>query len=149
MPANAIPQGFHTVTPYLVTPKLPQLMDFLKRAFGATERYSMPGPNGAIAHAEMQVGDSILMMGQPQGESQATHSMLYLYVPDIDATYKKAIAAGGVSVREPSDQMYGDRNGAVKDPAGNEWWIATHKEDVSPQEMERRMAQHHPVESRA
>jgi uncharacterized glyoxalase superfamily protein PhnB len=108
----------------------------------------MPGPNGAIVHAEMQVGDSILMMGQPQGEAQATRSMLYLYVPDVDATYKKAIAAGGVSVREPSDQMYGDRNGALKDPAGNEWWVATHKEDVSSQEMERRMHKAHAVESR-
>jgi uncharacterized glyoxalase superfamily protein PhnB len=66
--------------------------------------------------------------------------MLYLYVPDVDATYKQAIAAGGISVREPADQFYGDRSGAVKDPGGNEWWIATHKEDVSPEEMKRRMA---------
>jgi PhnB protein len=137
---NPIPQGFHTVTPYLVVSDAAKLMDFLRRAFGATERFRMPGPDGSVAHAEMQVGDSIIMLGQPQGEDRTMRSMLYLYVPDVDATFKKALSAGAISVREPADQFYGDRNSAVKDPGGNEWWIATHKEDVSPQEMERRMA---------
>jgi PhnB protein len=137
---NPIPQGFHTVTPYLVVSDAAKVMDFLRRAFGATERFRMPGPDGSVAHAEMQVGDSIIMLGQPQGEDRTMRSMLYLYVPDVDATFKKALSAGAISVREPADQFYGDRNSAVKDPGGNEWWIATHKEDVSPQEMERRMA---------
>lgn len=136
--AKPIPEGFRTVTPYLVVPDAAKVMDFLKRAFGATERYKMPGPDGSVFHAELQVGDSIVMLGQAQDENR--RPMLYLYVPDVDATYKGAIAAGGISIREPADQFYGDRNGAVKDPGGNEWWIATHKEDVSPQEMQRRMA---------
>jgi len=137
---NPIPQGFHTVTPYLVVSDAAKVMDFLRRAFGATERFRMPGPDGSVAHAEMQVGDSIIMLGQPQGEDRTMRSMLYLYVPDVDATFKKALSAGAISVREPADQFYGDRSGAVKDPAGNEWWIATHQEDVSSLEMERRMA---------
>jgi PhnB protein len=137
---NPIPQGFHTVTPYLVVSDAAKLLDFLQRAFGATERFRMPGPDGSVAHAEMQIGDSIVMLGQPQGENRTMKAMLYLYVPDVDATFKKAVDAGAISVREPADQFYGDRSGAVKDPGGNEWWIATHKEDVTPQEMERRMA---------
>ena len=137
---NPIPQGFHAVTPYLVVPDAAKVMDFMQRAFGATERYKMQGPDGAVAHAEMQVGDSVVMVGQSPDQTRTTHSMLYLYVPDVDAVYEKAVAAGGVSVREPVDQFYGDRSGAVKDPGGNEWWIATHKEDVSSEEMKRRMA---------
>jgi PhnB protein len=100
----------------------------------------MQGPDGAVSHAEIQFGDSVVMLGQSPDQTRTTHSMLYLYVPDVDATYQQAVAAGGISLREPVDQFYGDRSGAVKDPGGNEWWIATHKEDVSPQEMERRMA---------
>jgi uncharacterized glyoxalase superfamily protein PhnB len=137
---SPIPQGFRTVTPYLVVLDAAKVLDFMQRAFGATERYTMQGPDGSISHAEIQVGDSIVMLGQSPDQTRTTHSMLYLYVPDVDATYKQAIAAGGISLREPVDQFYGDRSGAVKDPGGNEWWIATHKEDVSSQEMERRMA---------
>ena len=137
---NPIPEGFHTVTPYLVVPDAAQVMVFMKRAFGATERYKMQGPDGSVMHAEMQVGDSIVMLGQAQDENRRMRSMLYLYVPDVDAAYKQAIAAGAISVREPADQIYGDRSGAVNDPGGNEWWIATHTEDVSHEEMERRMA---------
>jgi uncharacterized glyoxalase superfamily protein PhnB len=124
----------------LVVSDAAKVMDFLLRAFGATERYKMQGPDGSISHAEIQVGDSVVMLGQSPDQTRTTHAMLYLYVPDVDAVYEKAVAAGGISLREPTDQFYGDRSGAVKDPGGNEWWIATHKEDVSPQEMERRMA---------
>jgi uncharacterized glyoxalase superfamily protein PhnB len=137
---NPIPNGLHTVTPYLVVPDAAKVMDFIRRAFGATERFKMQGPNGAVMHAEMQVGDSVVMLGQSPDASRTTRSMLHLYVPDVDATFKQAIAAGGISVREPADQFYGDRSGLVKDPGGNEWSIATHKEDVSPEEIERRMA---------
>jgi uncharacterized glyoxalase superfamily protein PhnB len=137
---SPIPQGFHTVTAYLVVPDAAKVMDFMQCAFGATERYKMQGPDGAVAHDEMQVGDSVVMVGQSPDQTRTTHSMLYLYVPDVDSVYQKAVAAGGISVREPVDQFYGDRSGAVKDPGGNEWWIATHKEDVSSEEMKRRMA---------
>jgi PhnB protein len=137
---SPIPQGFRTVTPYLVVSDAAKVMDFLRRAFGATERYKMQAPDGSISHAEIQVGDSVVMLGQSPDQTRTTHSMLYLYVPDVDAVYQQAVAAGGISLREPVDQFYGDRSGAVKDPGGNQWWIATHKEDVSPQEMERRMA---------
>jgi len=137
---SPIPSGFRSVTPYLVVSDAAKVMDFLQHAFGATERFKMQGPDGSISHAEIQVGDSVVMLGQSPDQTRTTHSMLYLYVPDVDAVYEKAVAAGGISLREPTDQFYGDRSGAVKDPGGNEWWIATHKEDVSPQEMERRMA---------
>jgi PhnB protein len=137
---SPIPSGFRSVTPYLVVSDAAKVMDFLQHAFGATERFKMQGPDGSISHAEIQVGDSVVMLGQSPDQTRTTHAMLYLYVPDVDAVYEKAVAAGGISLREPTDQFYGDRSGAVKDPGGNEWWIATHKEDVSPQEMERRMA---------
>src|SRR5690242_1720703 len=112
---NPIPPGFHSVTPYLVVPEAAKVMDFLKRAFGATERYKMPGPDGSVIHAEMQVGDSIVMLGQAPDEDRRMRSMLYLYVPDVDAVFAQALAAGAISVREPADQFYGDRSGAVKD----------------------------------
>ena len=137
---DPMPRGYHTVTPYLVVSDAAKLIDFLKRAFGATERYKMAGPDGSVGHAEMQIGDSVVMLGQQSSQARATRSMIYLYVPDCDALYRSALAAGATSIREPSDQFYGDRNGAVSDFAGNEWWVATHKEDVSSAEMERRMA---------
>ena len=137
---NPIPAGYHSVTPYLVVLDVAKLMDFLTNALGATERGKMLGPDGRIAHAEMLVGDSIVMMGQPQSEADVRRALLYLYVPDVDATYQRCLAAGAVSVREPKTQFYGDRNGSIRDPGGNEWYIGTHVEDVSMEEMERRMA---------
>ena len=137
---NPIPEGYHSVTPYLTVTDVAKLIDFVTSAFGATERGKLAGPDGRIAHAEMLIGDSIVMMGQPQNESDARRSMLYLYVPDVDATYNRCLAAGATSVREPKDQFYGDRNSAVRDPLGNDWYIATHIEDVSMEEMERRMS---------
>jgi uncharacterized glyoxalase superfamily protein PhnB len=137
--SNFIPAGYHTVTPYLTVSNVAKLMEFMRSAFNATELHKMSGPDGRVAHAEMKIGDSIIMMGQPQNDSGVRRTMLYLYVPDCDAMYRQAIAAGGTSVREPINMFYGDRSGAVTDPAGNEWWIATHVEDVAPDEMERRM----------
>ncbi len=90
-------------------------------------------------HAEMTIGDSRIMLGQP-APGQETHAMIHLYLPDTDATYKRALAAGATSVREPADQFYGDRSAGVRDEFGNQWYIATHIEDVSPEEMDRRMA---------
>jgi PhnB protein len=136
---NPIPEGYHTVTPYLTVSDVAKLMDFIAKAFGGTERGKMAGPNGRIAHAEMLIGNSIVMMGEPQKPEDVRRTMLYLYVPDVDSVYKHALASGAVSVREPKNQFYGDRNASVKDPTGNEWYIGTHVEDVSMEEMERRM----------
>jgi PhnB protein len=135
-----VPDGYHTVTPYLVVEDAGVLIDFLSRAFGARTRYSHKGPDGKVAHAEMQIGDSIIMMGTARGDSKPLTMALYLYVPNCDELYRQAIAAGATSIREPQDQFYGDRHGGIKDPSGNSWWVATHIEDVSDQELERRMS---------
>ena len=134
-----IPQGYHTATPYLAVQGVPKLITFLKQAFYAEERERMTAPDGRVSHAEMKIGDSIIMMGEPTGESKSMPGMIYLYLEDTDAAYKRALQAGASSLREPTDMFYGDRNAAVTDPVGNQWWIATHVEDVPPEEMQRRM----------
>jgi PhnB protein len=138
-----VPDGYHTVTSYLVVEDAGKLIDFLGKAFDARVRYSHKRPDGKVAHAEVQIGDSIVMMGSVQGDTQPIPSALYLYVPNCDELYQRAIAAGGISISEPKDQFYGDRHGGIKDPTGNSWWIATHIEDVSEQELEHRMAAMH------
>jgi uncharacterized glyoxalase superfamily protein PhnB len=139
MAVSPIPAGFHSITPYLVVPGIAKLVEFLKQAFGAEETHPiMTRPDGTVMHAEMRIGDSRLMMGEPMGNFQAMPCMLYLYVPDVDAIYRRALAAGAVSLQEPADQFYGDRNAGVRDPSGNLWWIGTHKEDVPPEELRRR-----------
>ena len=141
MAVKPVPDTFHTVTPYLVVKGAAQLVDFLKRAFGATEFHMMKMPDGTVAHADCVIGDSHIMLGEAGGPWPSQPTSIYLYVPDCDAVYRKALAAGGTSVQEPKDQFYGDRHGAVKDSTGNTWWIATHVEDVPQQELERRAAQ--------
>ncbi len=136
---NPIPKGYGTVTPFLCVADAAKLIDFLKQAFGAEVTFRMNRPDGAVAHAEVQIGDSKVMIGQP-APGQELRAMLHLYVPDTDASYRSAIAAGAESIREPADQFYGDRSAGVRDLSGNQWWIATHVEDVAPEEMERRMA---------
>jgi PhnB protein len=138
---NPIPEGYSTITPYFIVRNAALFIDFLKNAFDAQERYLIPGPNGGIMHAEFMIGDSILMMGEAGGEWQPTFNSLYLYVPDVDAAYQSAINAGATSIQEVSNQFYGDRSGGVRDPFGNTWFISTHVEDVSEEEMEKRMAQ--------
>ena len=135
---NSIPQGFGTVTPFLCVTDAVKLIDFLKQAFAAEVTFRMDGPDGSVAHAEVKIGDSKVMIGQVPAD-RAMRAMLHLYVTDTDAVYNSAIAAGATSVREPADQFYGDRSGGVRDIWGNEWWMATHIEDVSQEEMERRM----------
>lgn len=135
-----IPDGFHSVTPYLIVEGVAGLIDFLKQAFDAVEKERLPGPDGKVGHGEVRIGDSVVMMGEASGEWKPMPGAIYLYVNDTDATYKRALAAGATSLMEPSDQFYGDRNAGVKDPCGNMWWIATHKEDVSPEELTRRAA---------
>jgi PhnB protein len=134
-----IPQDYHSVTPYLAVQGVPKLINFLKQAFDAEERERMTTPDGRVSHAEVKIGDSIVMMGEPTGESKSMPGMIYLYLEDADAAYKRALEAGATSLRAPSDMFYGDRNAAVTDPVGNQWWIATHVEDVPPEEMQRRI----------
>jgi uncharacterized glyoxalase superfamily protein PhnB len=142
MSVKPIPDGYHTLNPYFLVADGAAFIEFLKKAFGAVEGYKMTSPDGAVRHAEMTVGDSKIMMGQVGGEWKVATCSLYFYVPDTDATYQSALEAGATSVMAPSDQFYGDRNAGVKDPEGNTWWIATHIEDVSPEEVSRRAAAH-------
>ncbi|HXH10729.1 MAG TPA: VOC family protein [Alphaproteobacteria bacterium] len=138
MAVKPIPDGFHTVTPFLVVQGASTLIDFLKQAFDATEVFRMADPDGAVMHAEVKIGDSIIMMGEASGEHKPMPVGMYLYVNDVDAVYKRALQAGATSQMEPANQFWGDRQGGVKDPAGNLWWIATHIEDVPPEELSRR-----------
>ena len=131
------PEGYHSVTPYLLVDGADRLMEFMKQAFGATERGRMGDER--VMHAEMQIGDSIIMLSDTMEGYEPTQVMLHLYVDDADAVYKRAVAAGGTPLQEPQDQFYGDRSGAVSDAFGNRWWIATHVEDVPEEEMQRRM----------
>ena len=142
MAVNPIPNGYHTVTPYLVVRSAGQLIDFLKRAFGGKETICTTKPDGSIGHAEVKIGDSMIMLGEACGEWQAMPCAIYLYVPDTDALYQRALQAGATSIMEPADQFYGDRNAGVKDPCGNIWWIGTRIEDVAPEEMKRRAEAH-------
>jgi PhnB protein len=135
-----VPDGYHTVTPYLTVANVAPLLDFLKQAFGAEEKEKMAGPDGTIRHAEVRIGDSVVMMGQAGDQWKARPATLYLYVPDVDAVYQRALAAGGKSIQELQTHFYGDRTGAVQDSQGNHWWIASHVEDVPPEEMQRRAA---------
>lgn len=139
MAVKPIPEGYHTVTPYLVVQGAASLIEFLKQAFEAKEIRQTLHPEGSILNAEVKIGDSIVMISEARGEFQPMPSSIYLYVENTDTTYQRALQAGGISMMEPEDEFYGDRNAGVKDPSGNHWWIATHQEDVSPEEMEKRM----------
>jgi PhnB protein len=134
---KAVPEGHHTVTPYIVVAGVSKLMDFAKQAFDAKEVHVSRRPDGSVMHAEIKIGDSIIMMGESP-DIKRFPAMLHLYMDDVDAVYQRAIQAGAKSLREPADQSYGDRTGGVEDAFGNQWWIATHVEDVSSEEMERR-----------
>ena len=137
---KSLPDGYHNVTPYLVVADAENVLDFTIKAFGAKETTRMPGPDGKIAHAEVKIGDSMVMMGSGGPSRLLMPGMIYLYVEDTDATYKRAIAAGGKPVEEPNDAFYGDRRAAVEDSQGNQWFIATHQEDPTPEQMQERMA---------
>jgi len=138
MAVKPIPDGYHTVTPYLTVQGVPKLIDFLRQAFEAREVERMAQPDGTIRHAEVRIGDSVVMMSEAGGEREPMPSAIYLYVHDADAVYQRALQAGATSLMEPADQFYGDRSAGVKDLSGNYWWIATHKEDVPPEELKRR-----------
>ena len=136
---QAIPDGYSTVTPYLVARDADGLLTFMKE-IGATERGdAMRDPEGKIGHGEVKIGDSVIMLGEAPDDPSITKALLHLYVEDCDSVYEKAIAAGAASVKEPTDQFYGDRSASVRDKWGNVWSFATHVEDVSREEMEKRM----------
>jgi PhnB protein len=142
--AQPIPEGFHTITPYFTVKGVPRLIKFLKQAFEAVEVRCSVMPDGTVMNAELKIGDSMVMLGEAPNDRtdlKRTASMLYMYVIDADSVYERAIKGGGKAIREPADQMYGDRVGAIEDPWGNQWWIATRKENVSDDELSKRMAQ--------
>jgi uncharacterized glyoxalase superfamily protein PhnB len=137
-PVQFRPEGFHTVNPYLLVEGADRVLDFLIAAFGAVpvgERFR--GPDGKVMHAAVRIGDSMVEVSDAPGE--AMPGSLHMYIEDTDATYRRAMAAGGKALREPLTTFYGDRSAAIVDPGGNSWWIATHIEDVSDEEVARRM----------
>ena len=137
MTVNPVPSGYHTVTPYLAVKSASQLIEFLKRAFGATEMSRHALPDGRIMNAVMTIGDSILWLADAPEGRPTKHAQFYLYVPDTDSVYEAALEAGGVSVEKPADVFYGDRRAGIEDPFGNNWWIATHIKEPSPEEIRR------------
>jgi len=139
MAVKPIPDGYHTVTPFLNAKGTAQLLEFLKKALNAEEVMRMPGPGGAVMHAEVNIGNSRLMLSEAT-QTAPSSSSFYLYVTDVDALYRRAVAAGAVSQMEPADQPWGDRMATVRDAFGNTWSLATHREDVTPEELARRMA---------
>jgi PhnB protein len=140
MTVKPIPDGFHTLTPYLTVKDAQAQLDFLVSAFDATIDHKSLRADGSIGHAQLKVGDSPVMIGQASDEWKALPCTIYMYVPDCDETFRRAIAAGATSVREPRTELYGDRAGGVQDSQGNYWWMATHAEDMSNEELERRAA---------
>ena len=139
MAVTYIPEGFHSVTPYLVVRGAQKTIDFIKQTFSAEMIGNMTKrPDGSVMHATFKIGNSLVMISDATAEHSPMPAMLYVYVPDVDAAFKRAIVAGGTSVMEPTDQFYGDRAGGLKDPTGVSWWIGTHQEDVAPQELKKR-----------
>lgn len=140
---KSILDGYHTVTPYLLVQGADKLIDFAKKAFNVTETEHYSMPDGSIGHAEIRLGDSVIMLSEAMGEAnKPTSAGIHLYVEDCDATYQRALDAGATSTMQPADQFYGDRSAGVNDPFGNHWWIATHKEDLSKEEIAKRMEDH-------
>jgi len=137
---KSIPDEYGRVQPYLVVNGAAGVIEFMKKTFDAQERGIMPGPNGTIGHAEMLIGDAVVMLGDAGPENPPMPATMVVYVEDCDAAYKRALDAGGRSERAPEDMFYGDRSAGVFDAAGNRWWIHTHIEDVSPEEMGKRAA---------
>lgn len=134
----AIPDGYGTVTPWIISGDTAQLIDFAKRAFGAEELARLPGAEGGIGHAEIRIGDSVVMMFDSREGWPPTPAFLRLYVDDADAVFRDALKAGAKQVTEVTGLFFGDRVGRVRDPLGNLWWIQAHVEDVDPGELARR-----------
>lgn len=147
MAVKPIPDGYHTVTPYLIVHDAARALDFYRQAFNAQELMRMAAPGGKIGHAEIKIGDSLLMLADEHPEIGyraptalgGTPVSLCLYVDDVDVLFQQAVAAGGTVQRPVQDQFYGDRSGTLTDPFGHVWTISTHKEDLTPEEIDRRM----------
>lgn len=148
MTVPAIPSGYHSVTPYLIVRGARSALDYYARAFGAEEVLVLEMPDGGIGHAEIRIGDSMVMLSEENPEYDAISpetlggngSSLMIYVPNVDAVFERALMAGGTELRPLTDQFYGDRSGTLKDPFGHTWTLATHIEDVSEDEIARRLA---------
>jgi PhnB protein len=148
MAVKPIPEGYHSVTPYLIIKGAAQAIDFYKDAFGAQEIMRMPGPNNTIGHAELRIGDSVVMLADepPNGLHRSPEAFggspvsLMIYIEDVDKVFARALSLGAKQTRGVEDQFYGDRSGNLVDPFGHGWTVATHVEDVSEEEMKRRMA---------
>ena len=146
MAVQPIPEGYHTVTPYLAVDDAAKAIEYYKTAFGATERLRMNAPDGKIGHAEIQIGDSLIMLSDPFPDSSVRSpkeqggpsASIFLYVEDVDAVVKKAVDAGAIIKSEVEDQFWGDRFGTIEDPFGQIWSVATHVEDVPPDEIAER-----------
>jgi PhnB protein len=138
MATKFVPEGHNNVSPYLITKGAAQVIELLKTAFGATELVCMKQPDGSIGHAEVRLGDSVVMISEASDQFPARPAAIHVYLPDVDEAYQRALRAGAKSEREPADQFYGDRSAGVTDVGGNSWWIATHKEDLSEEELARR-----------
>jgi len=151
MAVKPIPDGYHAVTPYLIVNGAARALEYYKEAFGATELMRMSEPSGRIGHAEIRIGDSVVMLADEHPEMGhrgprslgGTSISILLYVADVDQVFERAVRAGGKAQRALANQFYGDRMGAIEDPFGHVWNVATHIEDVSPEEMKRRMAAAH------
>ena len=148
MAVKPVPDGYHTITPYIIVKGAGQALDFYKKAFGATELFRMPGPDGKIMHAEMRIGDSPVMLADecpemgataplPEGKTSVT---LHLYVDNVDAFVDRAVSAGAKVTRPIANQFYGDRSCGLQCPFGHSWYVATHVEDVPPDELNKRAA---------
>ncbi|MCD7034861.1 VOC family protein [Metabacillus sp. GX 13764] len=134
------PEGMRTVSPYILVPQASQFIQFVETVFHGKLKYKLDRPDGSVMHAEMIVGDSIIMTGEPMEEGGAFPASIYIYVPDCDHVFERAVACGGTAVMEPANMRHaGERYGGVKDPFGNIWWIATHIEDLSPREQAERI----------
>ena len=144
MKVKAIPEGFGTITPYFSVRGASRFIEFLKEAFDGKHTYIAAFPDGTIMSAEVRIGSSMVVIGEDDSddpEDRLSRAKIYMYVEDVDAVYQKAIRAGAKPIEKPEDQFWGDRSGVVEDIAGNQWWIATHKENLSSEEIIRRAMQ--------
>lgn len=142
MPHPGAPDGYQSVIPYLCVDDADALVAFMQTTFDCGEpNEAIRREDGQIAHGEVRIGDAIVMFGTAKEEYPAYPTAMYVYVPDVDATYAKAIAAGAISLREPTDEFYGDRSGGFKDPTGNQWWIATHQRTLSAEDLQQKFSE--------
>jgi PhnB protein len=146
MSVQPVPEGYHTLIPYLAVDDAAEAIDYYKEAFGAKERARMDGPDGKVGHAELEIGDSVVMLADPfphasttpPSEAGATTTAIVMYFDDVDAVVKRAVDGGATITEEVEDKFWGDRFGTIKDPFGHVWSIGTHIEDVTPEEMAER-----------